>query len=104
MSLTLIHEAYVASGRRLLNVPVFDYVKVSFHNAQVSTVYSGYYELKPVYIQPLVNVDNIPVAYGEIMRFTKNPQINKMPTLPLPYMGIDVSGKIPLWIYFYSEQ
>lgn len=63
--------------------------------------YDGYRTLSPVFIQPLLDLNGVPHAYDKIMRFDKNPSLSKIPDLPLPLMGIDVSGKTPLNLYFY---
>ncbi len=93
--ITTVEHLIIVRGKRLLNLPSFNAIKVSFLGLEVQTVYDGYFALKPIYINWLVDLNAVPVAYGETIRIDKNPQLAMMPAIPqgLTAIGIDVSGK-----------
>jgi hypothetical protein len=65
--------------------------------------YDGYRRLSPIYLQPLITLDNVPTALGKTFRVDKNPTLVDFRGIDFAVVtGLDVSGKMPMHLFFYD--
>ncbi|AFY38658.1 hypothetical protein Lepto7376_2376 [[Leptolyngbya] sp. PCC 7376] len=103
MTLIPVSTVQAKSGERIPVSVEFDYVQVQFLTFANVSHFDGYKTIAPIFIQPVVDIGGINVAYDKTYRVNKNPSIIDLRDVSLPITALDISGARSSIITLYQS-
>ena len=103
MTLIPVSTVQAKSGTRYPVSVEFDYIQVQFLTFANVSYFDGYKTIAPIFIQPVVDIKGVNVAYDRTYRVNKNPSIIDTRDIPFPVKALDVSGAYSSIITLYKD-